>query len=255
MGTVYLNIAALSSQVTLSEGFSKVFFKLIANNCSKRRGMVEISWFFWRFIRIIHVLVGFFWKKINFAEGINSNRDTINFFWKETEFRRYNLLKIKVEELRFIKTKSLARFSSRAIFFIATAFTSCKSVDYYEAPTVYGARGKKVFAPPGMVYIPSGAITYKSGAEGNRRVSLSPFFMDATEVSNKQYRDFVNWVADSIAVTDILKDEKYFVKQRSHVRSKGKKGAEDQGAAALRQLCGSLPIRMCSLSWLTLNWS
>ena len=141
-----------------------------------------------------------------------------------------------MEELRFIKTKSLARFSSRAIFFIATAFTSCKSVDYYEAPTVYGARGKKVFAPPGMVYIPSGAITYKSGAEGNRRVSLSPFFMDATEVSNKQYRDFVNWVADSIAVTDILKDEKYFVKQRSHVRSKGKKGAEDQGAAALRYI-------------------
>lgn len=34
-----------------------------------------------------------------------------------------------------------------------------------------------------------------------RMVSISAFFMDRTEVSNRQYREFVNWVRDSVAVT------------------------------------------------------
>jgi sulfatase modifying factor 1 len=34
-----------------------------------------------------------------------------------------------------------------------------------------------------------------------KMVSISAFFMDRTEVSNAQYREFVNWVRDSVAVT------------------------------------------------------
>ncbi len=34
-----------------------------------------------------------------------------------------------------------------------------------------------------------------------RMVSISAFFMDRKEISNKQYREFVHWVRDSVAVT------------------------------------------------------
>ncbi|SEM97846.1 gliding motility-associated lipoprotein GldK [bacterium A37T11] len=74
-------------------------------------------------------------------------------------------------------------------------------------------------APAGMHYIPGGSfvfgqsdqdITFSQIAQ-NRQVTVSPFFMDETEVSNEQYREFVNWVRDSIAVTSYLQDAKYFL--------------------------------------------
>lgn len=72
--------------------------------------------------------------------------------------------------------------------------------------------------PPGMVYIPGGSIMMKynnvtGDTSGYKKVSLSPFFIDKTEVTNKEYREFVNWVLDSIAVTAYLHDEKYFTSQ------------------------------------------
>ncbi|WP_185263939.1 SUMF1/EgtB/PvdO family nonheme iron enzyme, partial [Elizabethkingia anophelis] len=66
----------------------------------------------------------------------------------------------------------------------------------------------------GMVYIPSGTILFKGSLDsGNvgKNVSLSAFFIVETEVTNKQYRQFVNWVADSFAVTDYLQDDQYFL--------------------------------------------
>ena len=132
----------------------------------------------------------------------------------------FNLL-LKLKKNGFPKLNSLPALPAIAVALIASAVSSCKSVDYYEPPTVYNKRGKSVFAPPGMVYVPSGTVVYKSAADGERKVSLSPFFMDATEVTNFQYREFVNWVADSIAVTDILKDEKYFLKPKTQKSKKG----------------------------------
>lgn len=61
--------------------------------------------------------------------------------------------------------------------------------------------------PPGMVYIPPGTfhmgpsdedINYTFTAR-NKQVSISGFWMDATEITNNQYRQFTNWVRDSIA--------------------------------------------------------
>jgi sulfatase modifying factor 1 len=61
--------------------------------------------------------------------------------------------------------------------------------------------------PPGMVYIPSGTfhmgpsdedINYAFTAR-NKQVSISGFWMDATEITNNEYRQFTNWVRDSIA--------------------------------------------------------
>ncbi|HXB44887.1 MAG TPA: SUMF1/EgtB/PvdO family nonheme iron enzyme, partial [Puia sp.] len=63
--------------------------------------------------------------------------------------------------------------------------------------------------PPGMVYIPPGMfhmgpsdedINYAYTAR-NKEVSINGFWMDATEITNNEYRQFVYWVRDSIAAT------------------------------------------------------
>lgn len=61
--------------------------------------------------------------------------------------------------------------------------------------------------PPGMVYVPPGTfhmgpsdedINYAYTAR-NKQVSINGFWMDATEITNAEYRQFVMWVRDSIA--------------------------------------------------------
>jgi len=61
--------------------------------------------------------------------------------------------------------------------------------------------------PIGMVYVPSGTFHMGSSDEDinytytarNKSVSISGFWMDATEITNNEYRQFTNWVRDSIA--------------------------------------------------------
>lgn len=66
----------------------------------------------------------------------------------------------------------------------------------------------------GMVYIPGGTfimgqsgedITFSQIAQG-RQVTISPFYMDATEVTNAQYKEFVHWVRDSVLVHNYMQD-------------------------------------------------
>ena len=61
--------------------------------------------------------------------------------------------------------------------------------------------------PLGMVFIPPGTfhmgpsdedINYSYTAR-NKAVSISGFWMDKTEITNNEYRQFTNWVRDSIA--------------------------------------------------------
>ncbi|GAB3920896.1 gliding motility lipoprotein GldK [Mucilaginibacter myungsuensis] len=75
--------------------------------------------------------------------------------------------------------------------------------------------------PYGMVYIPGGSflmgetdqdITFGQISQ-KKQVTLAPFFMDMTEVTNSQYRMFVNWVRDSIAV-NWLNDPRYYIKPK-----------------------------------------
>lgn len=61
--------------------------------------------------------------------------------------------------------------------------------------------------PYGMVYIPSGRFTMGPSDQDisysytarPRAISIQGFYMDDTEISNNEYRQFVNWVRDSIA--------------------------------------------------------
>ena len=61
--------------------------------------------------------------------------------------------------------------------------------------------------PYGMVYIPSGSFTmgpsdqdvpYAITAQG-KTVTIPAFYMDNTEITNNEYRQFVYWVQDSLA--------------------------------------------------------
>ncbi|MBT4680046.1 MAG: SUMF1/EgtB/PvdO family nonheme iron enzyme, partial [Flavobacterium sp.] len=65
--------------------------------------------------------------------------------------------------------------------------------------------------PFGMVPIPGGSFTMGRQDEDltgtmsapARTVSLSQFYMDETEISNSEYKQFVDWVKDSIVRTEL----------------------------------------------------
>lgn len=101
----------------------------------------------------------------------------------------------------------------------AFAFTSCgiiggkKDKGGYGLPDdgqVHGiAPGSRYIMPRpfGMVYVPQGTFHMGPSDEDpayafsarNRAISISGFWMDATEITNNEYRQFVWWVRDSIA--------------------------------------------------------
>ena len=65
--------------------------------------------------------------------------------------------------------------------------------------------------PPGMVYIPQGTFHMGPSDEDpayafsarNRSISISGFWMDATEITNNEYRQFVYWVRDSVTAAEL----------------------------------------------------
>ncbi|MBS1501696.1 MAG: SUMF1/EgtB/PvdO family nonheme iron enzyme [Bacteroidetes bacterium] len=86
--------------------------------------------------------------------------------------------------------------------------------------------------PYGMVYIPAGSflmgqtdqdVTFAQIAQ-TKQVTVPAFFMDETEITNSQYKQFVNWVRDSIAITNYLNDPKYFITPKgANANTNGKK--------------------------------
>jgi formylglycine-generating enzyme len=115
-----------------------------------------------------------------------------------------------------LKTMNNRMLFSMAIAAIVTTSTSCKMLggknkggalpnDGQLHGVAPGARSG-LSKPLGMVYIPAGTfhmgpsdedVTYALTAR-NKQVSISGFWMDATEVTNNEYRQFTNWVKDSI---------------------------------------------------------
>lgn len=83
---------------------------------------------------------------------------------------------------------------------------SCSSNDHGELVGVQNRPQWYPSEPYGMVFIPQGS--YNMGQSDpdipsafsapTKTVSISPFYMDQTEITNNEYRQFVNWVRDSI---------------------------------------------------------
>jgi sulfatase modifying factor 1 len=116
----------------------------------------------------------------------------------------------------------------KKIYFIAlSAFyfiiTSCgKGGGNGELIGVSTSKFKNTEVPYGMVYIPAGTfimgqtdqdVTFAQISQ-NKQVTVQAFYMDETEITNNEYRQFVNWVRDSIAVTKYLEDDQYFLKPK-----------------------------------------
>ncbi|HRG39534.1 MAG TPA: SUMF1/EgtB/PvdO family nonheme iron enzyme, partial [Bacteroidia bacterium] len=68
--------------------------------------------------------------------------------------------------------------------------------------------------PFGMLYIPMGSYNMGPSDEDipyshttkSKTVSVQAFYIDQTEISNNEYRQFVNWVQDSIAHRALFED-------------------------------------------------
>jgi len=89
---------------------------------------------------------------------------------------------------------------------VATFVASCVT----RSGHLTGTQGRPIYYPDlplGMVYIPNGSFTMGEN-DGDmpflhqsraKTASVQAFYMDQTEISNNEYRQFVDWVRDSIA--------------------------------------------------------
>ncbi|MFN5416843.1 MAG: SUMF1/EgtB/PvdO family nonheme iron enzyme [Flavobacteriia bacterium] len=89
---------------------------------------------------------------------------------------------------------------------IALLIASCQS----RSGSLTGVLGRPIYQPEiplGMVYIPSGSYAMGENDQDvpflhqtrSKTVSVQAFYMDQTEITNNEYRQFVYWVRDSIA--------------------------------------------------------
>ncbi len=90
---------------------------------------------------------------------------------------------------------------------VSAVFSGCGNSGTGELIGSQGRTPYKPVTPYGMVYVPSGSyhmgqsdqdIAY-SQISHNRQVTISAFYMDDTEITNNEYRQFVDDIKDSIA--------------------------------------------------------
>lgn len=98
------------------------------------------------------------------------------------------------------------------VLMTATFFFSCGGSK--ESGQLIGVQKRPTWNainPYGMVYVPSGSFTVGTGDQDlsmtmiqrPKTISIQGFFIDDTEITNNEYRQFVEWVKDSLA-HDIL---------------------------------------------------
>ena len=113
----------------------------------------------------------------------------------------------------------------RVIIFLSAAFLLMVSCKNGGDGQLVGVQDRPEFAdlePYGMVYIPTGHYVMGGGdqdvpfalTQQSRNVTIAAIWMDETEITNNEYRQFVYWVRDSIAHTllgdaEITEEEKY----------------------------------------------
>jgi sulfatase modifying factor 1 len=114
----------------------------------------------------------------------------------------------------------------KKLFFYAVILViigSCKNAGNGE---LIGVEKRPHFYQPnpyGMVYVPMGSMIIGAGDEDitytelqqPKTISVSAFYMDETEITNNEYRQFVYWVRDSIArrLVGAVKPELYLIEE------------------------------------------
>lgn len=97
------------------------------------------------------------------------------------------------------------------LIILAAFFAACGRKESGQLVGVLDRPKWKGINPYGMVYVPSGTLHIGTGDEDISRafvsrpksISVQGFFMDETEITNNEYRQFVNWVIDSLAHTKL----------------------------------------------------
>jgi formylglycine-generating enzyme len=103
--------------------------------------------------------------------------------------------------------KSLSRLS--AFLLVVVLLSSCSKQENGQLTGVSERPKWGGINPFGMVYVPSGTLTigqsdqdvFSTFTQRQKAISITGFFMDDTEITNNEYRQFVNWVRDSVAHT------------------------------------------------------
>ena len=121
----------------------------------------------------------------------------------------------------------------KIIFFslIVALLSSCGS-NLLNDHRLIGSQERVVWNPTipfGMVFVPQGSFVMGpsdqdvpfANVSTNQRVSVGAFFMDETEITNNEYRQFVEWVEDSIIRTAM---KQFVTKKDSTYRIKSKVG-------------------------------
>lgn len=101
-----------------------------------------------------------------------------------------------------------------AVLIIALFFAGCSGGYNGQLVGVQDRPGWNNIIPFGMVYVPSGTLHIgqsdqdynNSLTQRSKSISIQGFFMDETEVTNNEYRQFVNWVRDSMAAKTLAGD-------------------------------------------------
>ncbi len=99
--------------------------------------------------------------------------------------------------------------SLSALLLCAIVFSSCGTKQNGQLIGVLDRPTWKGINPYGMVYIPSGTLHIGASdqditatmVQRPKSISIQGFYMDDTEITNNEYRQFVYWVRDSIAHT------------------------------------------------------
>ena len=100
--------------------------------------------------------------------------------------------------------KNVLKLALVALVFVAVA---CGKQESGELTGVFDRPVWKGINPYGMVYVPSGTLLVgpsdqdisNTFVQRPKQISIQGFFMDDTEMTNNEYRQFVYWVKDSIA--------------------------------------------------------
>jgi gliding motility-associated lipoprotein GldK len=99
-----------------------------------------------------------------------------------------------------------------SLYILLTFFVySCGSSDQGELVGVSNNSKWHSKKPMGMTLIPGGSFTMGKQSEDiagalnspTRTVTVRPFYMDETEITNSEYKEFVHWVRDSVVRTEL----------------------------------------------------
>lgn len=129
-----------------------------------------------------------------------------------------------MHEVVNLSVKSAVHMNKLLFFLlIGIILSSCKNTGNGE---LIGVQQRPTFSQPdpyGMSFVPLGTFILGVGEEdvsyammnNPKRVTVSSFYMDETEITNNEYRQFVYWVRDSIArqLLGELNPEEYFIEE------------------------------------------